>query len=174
VAGLGTLRTDTLQNLRIFARQVALNFTGRGFGPPEAGSRALDLARGGGVRVPEDRADEIEAVVRYVAERTRPDEPVWAFPDEPMLNFLADRPLASPYALALFAITRDQRMELIASVERSGARYAIVNRKTSMVDGIPSRAQVPELWTFLESNFTLERSFGRFDVMRRSSTHPSL
>lgn len=172
VAGLATLRTDTRENLRLFARQVALNLTGRGFGPPEEGSRALELERGGGIRVPEDRADEIEAVVRYVAQRTDRDEPVWAFPDEPMLNFLADRPLASPYALALFAITREQRMELIAAVEGSGARYAIVNRKASMVDGIPSRAQVPELWGFLEANFALERSFGRFDVMRRSSTDP--
>jgi hypothetical protein len=168
IAGLATLRTDTRENLGLFVRQAVSNLTGRGAGPVEDGFRTLDLARSGGVRIPADRADEIEAAVRYVVERTGPAEPVWTFPDVPMLSFLADRPPASPYALALFAITRDQRLDLITAVERSGARYAIVNRKPSTVDGIPSREQVPELWGFLESRFVPERSFGRFDVLRRA------
>jgi hypothetical protein len=169
VAGLAAFRTDTRENLRLFARQVGLNVTLRGIAPAEDGARTLEVERGGGVRIPADRADEIEAAVRYVAERTSPTEPVWAFPNEPMLNFLADRPLAGRYALALFAITRDQRLDLIASVEHSGARYAIVNLKPSMVDEIPSRAQVPELWAYVDTNFTPEKRFGRFEVRRRSS-----
>jgi hypothetical protein len=169
IAGLATFRTDTRENLALFARQVVLNLTGRRVGPAQDDLRALGLSRGGGARVPADRADEIEAAVRYVRGRTRPDEPLWAFPNEPMLNFLADRPLANRYPLALFAITREQRLELITGVERSGARYAIVNRKPTMVDGIPSREQIPELWSYIESNFVPERSFGRFDVMRRAT-----
>jgi hypothetical protein len=172
LAGLATFRGDTVENVQVFARQVAWNVTGRGYGAADEGARALDLPRGGGVRIPEDRAAEIEAAVRYVENRTGPNEPVWAFPGEPMLNFLADRPLAGPYALALFAITRDQRLALIDAVERSGARYAIVNEKATIVDGIASREQVPELWEFLDERFVAEQRFGRLVVMSRTSERP--
>lgn len=167
VVALAVFPTDTMENLNVFARQVVLNLSGRLAGNVPAGMRALDLARGGGVCVPADRADEIEQVVRYVTERTAPAEPVWAFPEEPMLVFLADRPLAGRYPASYFAVTSAQRVELIAGVEKSGVRYAIVNRKPPIIDDITSRQFVPEVWAYLESHFVVEATFGRFDVMRR-------
>jgi hypothetical protein len=172
VLALATFQTDTLENATLFARQVASNLLWRDPAAAPEDARALVLPRAGGVRVPADRAAEIEGAVAYVVERTAPAEPVWTFPNEPMLGFLADRPPASPYPLTLFAVTRDQRLDLIDAVERSGARYAIVNERTSMVDGIPSRQQNPEPWEYLERRFTPERHFGRLVVMRRTPATP--
>jgi hypothetical protein len=165
---LTALPTDLADNVRIFVRQVGLNVTLRGTGPADPGTRALELPRAGGIRVPADRADEIEGAVRYVLDRTGPDEPLWAAPDEPMLNFLADRPFASPFPNGFFAITARQRADLVAAVERSALRYAIVNEKPSLIDGLPSRTLSPEIWAEIDSRFALERRFGRLAVVRRS------
>jgi hypothetical protein len=172
LAGLSAFAADAGENVTLFSRQAWFCLTGRLTGPAEEGSRTLDLPRGGGIRVPRDRADEIEAVVTYLRSATAADEPFWAFPNEPMLNVLADRPLSNPYPLSLFAVTRAQRADLIAAVERSTARYAVVNQKPTIVDGIPSRDAVPELWSYLEARFVPERRFGRFVVMRRGPERP--
>jgi hypothetical protein len=172
LAGLSVFGADAGENVALFARQVWLSLRGRATGPAEEGLRTLDLPRGGGIRVPRDRADEIESVVGYVRSVTAANEPFWAFPNEPMLNVLADRPLSNPYPLSLFAVTRAQRADLIAALEGSGTRYAVVNEKPTIVDGIPSRDAVPELWSYLEARFVPERRFGRFVVMRRGPERP--
>jgi hypothetical protein len=166
ILGLATFETDTIENVGIFARQLVRNVTARGTPPAEEDMRALDLPRSGGVRLPADRAAEIEGVVRFLDRTTAPGEPVWCFPAEPMLNFLADRPLANRYPVGLFAITRDQRLELLADVERRGVRRVVVNTKPIVVDGIPSRDALPELWSYVESRFEPDARFGRFVVMR--------
>jgi hypothetical protein len=168
VIGVASFPADTGENLRLFGRQALLNVTLRLQDPGPDDQRALELPRAGGVRVPVDRAAEIEGAVRYLLERTRSDEPVWAFPNEAMLNFLAERPPATRYPIATFAVTRDQRLGLIDEVSRSGARYAIVNSKPAIIDGLPSRLQMPEPWRYLDENFVLERAFGRLHVMRRA------
>ena len=168
LAGLSVFGADARDNVALFSRQVWLTLSGRFRGPAEDGARTLDLPAGGGIRLPQDRAEEIESVVRYLRSVTAPNEPFWAFPNEPMLNVLADRPLSNPYPLSLFAVTRAQRLDLIACVERGGARYAVVNQKPTIVDGIPSQDAVPELWSYLETHFVPERRIGRFVVMRRA------
>ena len=169
---LGAFDVDARENIRIFVRQAWLNVTARGIGPPDEGARPLRLPRGGGVRLPEREARDLEAVVELLERETPPGEAVWAFPNEPMVNFLADRPFASPYPLAAFAITSDQRRDLVASIERSGVRLAVVNRKATLIDEIPSRQATPEAWAYLDAHFVAERELGRFLVMRRSDARP--
>jgi hypothetical protein len=167
VLGIAAFDCDTIENVAIFARQVGSNVVGRGIAAEENGMRTLELPRSGGVRLPTDRAAEVEWVVRYLRRTTGAEEPVWCFPAEPMLNFLADRPLASRYPVGLFAITREQRRELLDEVERRGVRRVVVNTKPIAVDGIPSREALPELWSYVETQFEREASYGRFVVMRR-------
>lgn len=166
ILGLAAFETDTIENVSIFARQLVRNVIARETPPGGEDMRSLDLPRSGGVRLPADRAEEVEGVVRYLERTTTPGEPVWCFPAEPMLNFLAHRPLASRYPVGLFAITRRQRLELLDDVERRGVHRVVVNTKPIVVDGIPSRDALPELWSFVESRFEPEASFGRFVVMR--------
>ena len=165
-AGLATLETDTVENTTIFAHQVALNLTGRGAGPAEEEMRALELPRAGGIRLPAYRAEELEQVVRHLERTTGHGEAVWCFPAEPMINFLADRPLSNRFAVGLSAITRQQRLELLEEVSRRGVRRVVVNTRPIDIDGIPSREQLPELWPYVESRYVPEATFGRFVVMR--------
>lgn len=172
VLALRSFDVDTRENVSLFVRQAWLNVTARGVGPGDPEARELRAPRGGGVRLPAREAEDLDGVVALLRTETSAGEPVWAFPNEPMVNFLADRPLASRYPLALFAVTREQREDLVHGVDRSHARLAVVNRRPTLVDDIPSREAVPEAWAYLETHFVPEREIGRFLVMRRRGVSP--
>ncbi|MEE8424458.1 MAG: hypothetical protein V3S11_01450, partial [Elusimicrobiota bacterium] len=152
---------------RSFLKQAGLTITGRLTRPAPPGSERLNTERAGGIRVPADLADPLERTVAYLRENTRPEEPVWAFPNEAMLNFLADRPSASPYVLGLFALTREMRREMVAALDRSRPRYAVHYTEAYPVDRIPHRTAMREQWEYLERRYVPEKRFGPVIVLRR-------
>jgi hypothetical protein len=135
--------------------------------PP--GFRALELPRGGGALLPEDVARDLEAIVREIQSRTAPDEPFWVFPNEALLYFLADRPQPTRFPLALFAVTRAQRLALVDELERARPRWAVVYRYAAVVDGIGYDVALPEVLAYLETTYELEGRFGAFALLRRKS-----
>lgn len=137
--------------------------------PTPADFRRLQLERGGGVLVPDGLGDQLEALVAAVRERTRPGEPIWVFPNEAMVYFLADRPQATRFPLGLFAVTRAQRLELVADLERSRPRYAVVWTRAIAVDGIALEQALPEVVDYLVENYVPEARFGTVGLLRRKS-----
>jgi hypothetical protein len=131
--------------------------------------RPLELERGGRIQLPERFAGDLERVVAAIRERTAPDEPIWAFPNEPLVYFLADRPQATSYPMALFAVTRAQRQDLIAQLERVRPRFAVMNMDSPAVDGIAHNVAYPELIDYVYAHYKLEADFGSFSLVRRKS-----
>jgi len=131
--------------------------------------RALDLPRGGGALFPDEFAHDLEQLVRAIESRTAPDEPIWIFPNEALLYFLADRPQPTHFPLAIFAITRDQREELIGDLERTRPRWAVVYRDAARLDRVPYFVALPEVIAYLDANYEFERNIGAFILMRRKS-----
>jgi hypothetical protein len=135
--------------------------------PAPVGFRALALPRGGGALLPDVFAEDLEAVVREVQSRTATDEPFWVFPNEALLYFLVDRPQPTHFPLAVFAITRAQRWELVEQLERAHPRYAVVYRNAWAVDGIPYDVALPEVVAYLRAHYEVETNIGAFTVLRR-------
>jgi hypothetical protein len=134
-----------------------------------ASYRALALPRGGGMLMPDWFASEIEQIVRAIRVRTRPDEPIWVFPNEALLYFLAERPQPTSYPLGLFAVTRAQREELVAQLERAHPAWAVVYHQATVVDGIDYSIALPEVYRYLVTHYELEGNFGGFALLRRKS-----
>ena len=105
--------------------------------------------------------------MREVQSRTAPGEPFWVFPNEALLYFLADRPQPTRFPLALFAVTRAQRLELVAELERARPRYAVVYRYAPIVDGISYGVALPEVVEYLDASYELDGNFGAFALLRR-------
>jgi hypothetical protein len=135
---------------------------------PDGYSR-LDLPRSGGAQMPAPFAEQLEAITDAIHARVPPGEPFWAFPNEGLLYFLADRPQPTRYPLALFAVTRAQREELVAELERTKPRYAVVNQFPPRVDNIAYGVALPELMEYLTTRYELEESLGVFALWRRKS-----
>lgn len=129
--------------------------------------RTLALARGGNALFPDEFATDLEQVTRAIQARTAPGEPFWVFPNEALLYFLADRPQATRFPLAIFAVTREQRQQLIADLERTRPRWVIVYRDAPLHDRIPYPNALPEVVAYLTGNYELERDIGSFALLRR-------
>jgi hypothetical protein len=135
--------------------------------PTPPSFRAIQLPRAGGALAPDDIAGDLEHLVAAIRGRTAPDEPIWVFPNEALLYFLAERPQATSYPLALFAVTRAQREDLVAQLERVRPRYAVVYRQAAVVDGITYDVALPEVVSYLASRYEGEADFGAFTLLRR-------
>jgi hypothetical protein len=136
--------------------------------PPSG--RALALPRGGdALLVPDEFARDLEDLTHAIQARTTPTEPFWVFPNEALLYFLADRPQPTQFPLALFAVTRAQRRQLVAELERARPRWAIVYLHASEVDGIPYTVALPEVVAYLTANYELESNIGGFALLRRKN-----
>ena len=131
--------------------------------PPSG--RTLAIPRGGSALFPDEFANELEQLTRAIQSRTAPNEPFWVFPNEALLYFLADRPQPTHFPLTIFAVTREQRDELIADLERTRPRWAIVYRDAVDSDGIPYSVALPEVVAYLNANYELESDIGAFALM---------
>ena len=167
LVALGAYRETLLVSLRDYVNQAGLTLTGRFSVQFVPGFRTLALPRAGGIRAPEAWARDLEDTIHYLQARTRPGEPVWAFPNEVLVNFLADRPLSNPYPLGVWGITRQQREETVAVLRRTRPAYAVFYLDGMNVDNIPHQVAMPEPFAYLDSEYILDRQFGRWLVLRR-------
>jgi hypothetical protein len=133
--------------------------------PPSG--RTLALSRGGSALLPDEFAHDLEELTRAIQSRTAPNEPFWVFPNEALLYFLADRPQPTHFPLAIFAVTRKQREQLIADLERTRPRWAIIYLDAPTSDGIPYNVALPEVVAYLNANYEIESDIGAFVLMRR-------
>ena len=129
--------------------------------------RELTLARGGGALFPDEFATDLEKLTVAIQSRTAANEAIWVFPSEALLYFLADRPQATRFPLAIFAVTRDQRHELIAELQHTQPRWAVVYPDASLHDRIPYSEAMPEVIEYLEKNYEFDNRVGAFLLLRR-------
>lgn len=134
-----------------------------------ASGRTLTIPRGGSALLPDEFAANLEEVVSAIQSRTAPNEPFWVFPNEALLYFLADRPQPTHFPLTIFAVTREQRDQLIADLERTRPRWAVVYPDAPDDDGIPYTVAMPEIVAYLNTNYEIETNIGAFVLFRRKS-----
>lgn len=134
--------------------------------------RTLALPRGGSALLPDDFARDLEEITRAIQSRTALDEPIWVYPNEALLYFLADRPQATHFPLVLFAVTRQQRQELVADLERTRPRWAVMYRDAPQIDAIPYDVALPEVVDYLNANYVVDSNVGAFALLRRTESTP--
>ncbi|MGH7289362.1 MAG: hypothetical protein ACREI8_15230, partial [Myxococcota bacterium] len=157
VAALAPFRSSATVNLGML------------FAPAPDGFRALALPRGGGALLPERLASDLEDVTSALQALTAPNEQFWVYPNEALLYFLADRPQPTRFPLVLFAVTRAQRRELVAELERVKPRYAVFYFEAAIVDGITYDIAAPEVFAYLGAHYEVDARFGAFALLRRKS-----
>jgi hypothetical protein len=154
VAALAPWNSLLWQNLQSLAK------------PPSG--RTLSTPRGGSALLPEDFARDLDELTRAIQSRTASNEPIWVFPNEALLYFLADRPQPTHFCDALFAVTRAQREQLVADLERARPRWAVVYLDAPDVDNIPYAVALPEVVAYLNTHYEIESQIGAFALMRRT------
>lgn len=120
--------------------------------------RSLPTLERAGVFVDDTTARSIDQIQDFLSANTRPGEYVYFFPNEAIYYFLFDRRNPTRYALSYFAISRQQRLELVRELEDKKPRYVVFSPRTWRVDGIPEAIQVPEVVAYLRRHYRPVRS----------------
>ncbi len=131
--------------------------------------RELALPAGGGARLPESQAREIEEITRYLAETTSPRHTLLAYPDLGAFNLFVDRPLASRFTIAVLAAADPAWSEELLDVVRNRrADVVLIGRQLGTLARATGRREelIPEFREVVERGYVLNRRFERLDVYR--------
>lgn len=127
----------------------------------------------GTVLVDATTAGDLGALLRDLAERTAPGEPIYVAPAETAIYFLADRPNPTRYgqlvSTELRVLREDDGREqraLIAAVEAAGVRW-VVRAPTDNVNGYPFAAYAPLIAAYLEAQYVPVDAYGYWSLLRR-------
>jgi len=123
----------------------------------------------GGVFYDPEIADSIVKIKNFLDAYAQNEKYVYFFPNEAVYYFLFNKQNPTRYAIAYFAATISQRLELIADLERNRPRYVIYSTKTWRVDDIPETIQVPEVVNYLQQTYGILSDFGGVVVLQRKS-----
>lgn len=119
---------------------------------------SLPTVERAGVFVDEATGRSVREIQGFLSANTSPGDYVYFFPNEAIYYFLFDRRNPTRYAISYFAISRQQRLELVRELEEKKPRYVVFSPKTWRVDDIPESIQVPEVVAYLRQKYRPIRS----------------
>ncbi len=132
----------------------------------------VKIERIGPILLKDDEGAEIAGVTEYIRNNTLKGEPVFAFPEHGLYNFLADRPGVTRFQYAVYAHTaKTWRKELLSDLKANSPRYIIYSRSLSnTAKNIGMKSELlPEVVRFIAENYHLEKSFGQTGIYRKNS-----
>lgn len=121
--------------------------------PPRAVSGVEQLH--GSLLFPEQAA-EIEKIVPYVRAHTKPNEPIFTYPDISAFHFLCDRPSIDRFYVSGFAWPKKEwREEIMSDLEKKKPRIALFsNGLSGLAQSIGRRQEIlPEVRDYIVRNY---------------------
>ncbi len=110
--------------------------------------------RRGGVLVPRMEAENIDQQVRIMVDRSAEGEAVLTVPDLSMLNFLAERPVPSPYYnLYEHHIAKDQGAGVVAGAQAHDVGLVITRYDNFFSDRVGLLEYAPKLSSYIITHF---------------------
>jgi len=121
----------------------------------------------GGIFYSRETADSITKIKTFLDANAQKDRYVYFFPNEAAYYFIFNKQNPTRYAIAYFAATKSQQLELIADLERNRPRYVVYSPKTWRVDYIPEMEQVPEVFGYLQRTYGVVSDLGNVVILQR-------
>jgi len=133
----------------------------------DMGYRIADLERGG-IFFEEKTTYSLLKLRKFLDAYTKKGDFVYFFPNEPAYYFLFDMKNPTRYAMSYFAVTSEQRQEIINDLRQKKPEYVVYSRNTWRIDDIPEQTQVPELTAFISDSYQQFMDLG--DILILSKT----
>ncbi len=128
-----------------------------------------ELARAGAVDIPDDQVQQIQTVVAYIQENTKPNEKIFDFTSQGAYYFFADRPSVTRFHQVSYASTPSMQEEVIAALERDKTRLVIF--KTGgwfdAVDGIRVEERHALIAAYLQENYEPAININGTEILMR-------
>ena len=111
--------------------------------------------------------DRLEEITSFIQSRTRSDEYIFVYPNEPMYYSLLNRPNPTRWGNTYNAITSAHRRSIVQDLERTKPQWVLYSKDTWRIDMIPEEEQVPEITAYLNTHYEPEQSFGGIHILKR-------
>ena len=161
---LGTLDRfrDNLQGMVAGLRHLPAKFTVQ-----EAGVKLPQIPRAGIFLDPATAATLLR-IKGSLDRLTKERDYVLFFPNEAAYYFLFNRQSPTRYVLSYIAVTREQRLEMVAELEKNRPAYVVYSLDDWRIDGIPENLQVPEVVDYLRTHYIIAEELGPVVILRRN------
>ncbi len=130
---------------------------------------AQELVRAGKVDIPDDQVEQIQKVVAYIQENTKPNEKIFDFTSQGAYYFFADRPGVTRFHQVSYASTPSMQQEVVEALERDETRLVIF--KTGgwfdAVDGIRVEERHALIAAYLQKNYELAVNINNTEILMR-------
>jgi hypothetical protein len=128
----------------------------------------LRSARGGGMRVFDFQAIDLDGATEFLTRHTAPTESVFAYPEHAIFNFLADRRSATRFSVAGLAWTAPAwREEILATLQAQPPRIVVRGKPLSnLAQSIHQGEELlPDVSRFLTAQYHLIRQFNAVEIL---------
>ncbi len=128
------------------------------------------MPRASGVKVPWPQAEDTNGVVGFLRDHTNESDPIYTFPYEGHIYFLADRRSASRFDLAIFATIRHEYMEeVISDLESKQPRFIVYNPNEYKILSIPNEQRISPIWAYIQRKYEFLAAYGDMRILVRKS-----
>jgi hypothetical protein len=112
-------------------------------------------------------ANSIVKIKNFLDTYAQEERYVYFFPNEAAYYFIFNKQNPTRYAIAYFAATSSQRLDLISGLERNKPRFIIYSLDTWRIDGIPETTQVPEVVDYMKQKYETLGNLGEIVILQR-------
>lgn len=127
---------------------------------------SVSLANTYPLKISHSDARDINQLKEYLDINTKGLDSIYVLNNTPALYFLLNRRNATKFDLPLLAGTIDKRMEVVNELKNNKPGYIIEDEKAWSVDGIKDSERMPEVFSYVHSNYRLSVTFGRFSLYK--------
>jgi len=138
---------------------------------PEGYTR-LDLERAGNIYIPEEQADTVGAVVKFIQGHTQKSDYIYDFSNKGLYYFLADRRNPTRYSLLIYASTPEEQEGVVRDLVRHKPKYVLF--EDSDFGGIRYTKRFPVIWEYIEREYTAVFEKDDFYILGRGKTNADM
>lgn len=128
--------------------------------------------RAGRSRLPAAQAAGYEILAEWASAHTRPGEPIFYYPFNGAAYFMVDRPNPCRLPLPVDAAREDQRLAMVAELERSDTRWVLRDGQITHYDGVPIDERLDPLWPRIRGAFHRAATLGPWELWERNDPAP--
>ncbi|HAM52732.1 MAG TPA: hypothetical protein DCP92_19310 [Nitrospiraceae bacterium] len=112
-------------------------------------------------------ANSIVNIKNFLDAYAQREKYVYFFPNEAAYYFIFNKQNPTRYAIAYFAVTSPQRLDLISGLEKNKPKFIIYSLDTWRVDDIPETIQVPEVVDYIKQKYETLGNLGEVVILQR-------
>ena len=135
------------------------------------GLTRLDLPRGGGVLLSTAQVAELDALARFTAAHSKPDDPVLDLSNRPALYFLLER--RNPTRFYQTPMMAPYEDEVIRSLQRTPPAFVILTSGTylDVFDRKPNWKRIPAVWDYVRRLYPVTERVAGSTIARPARPH---